>query len=138
MPIRVRLQDIVEAIDLPGQEWQSFLNRDTGTIVTRANDGVVAQDEDFDPDALDDPAYVALPDSFEVHEWSMMEQFADVRPGRQREELMDAIHQRGAFRAFKSAIRRIGIEEEWYRFRQDAFERIAKDWLDANGIEYDA
>jgi hypothetical protein len=106
--------------------------------VTRTNDGVVAEDEDFDPDALDDPGYVALPDSFEVHEWSMMEQFADLRPGRQREELMDAIHHRGAFGGFKSAIRRIGIEEEWYRFRQDAFERIAKDWLDDNGIEYDA
>jgi hypothetical protein len=138
MPVRVKLQDIVEAIDLPGQGWQSFLNRDTGKIVTRTDDGVLAEDEDFDPDALEDPAYAALPDSFEVHEWSIMERFADDRPAREREELTDAIHGRGAFRAFKSAIRRIGLEEEWYSFRQDAFERIAKDWLEVNGIEYDS
>jgi Uncharacterised protein family (UPF0158) len=67
-----------------------------------------------------------------------MERFGQGRPSaRQRDELLDALHGRGAFRMFKSAIRRLGIEEEWFRFRDSAFEEIAKDWLDSNGIEYE-
>jgi hypothetical protein len=43
---------------------------------------------------------------------------------------------RGAFRNFKDAIHMHGIEEEWYRFRQEELEKIAIDWLEANQISY--
>jgi len=29
-----------------------------------------------------------------------------------------------------------GIEEDWYSFRQEAFEKIAIDWLEDNKIPY--
>jgi hypothetical protein len=29
-----------------------------------------------------------------------------------------------------------GIEEEWYRFRQEELEKIAIDWLEVNQISY--
>jgi len=67
-----------------------------------------------------------------------MERFAEARrDDRQRDELLDATHGRGAFRMFKSAVRRLGIEQEWYRFRDSALEEIAKEWLEPNGIEYE-
>ena len=53
---------------------------------------------------------------------------------RRREELLDAIHGRGAFRSFRSAIRRLDVEDEWFRFRKLAFEEIAKDWLRAHDL----
>lgn len=34
MALPVSLQDVVEAMDLPNTDWQSYLNRDTGEIVT--------------------------------------------------------------------------------------------------------
>ena len=49
---------------------------------------------------------------------------------------MDKIRGRGAFRRFKDAIHMNGIEEEWYRFRQEELEKIAIDWLEANQISY--
>ena len=36
MPLVVSLQDIVAAMDLPNQEWESFLDRDSGEVVTLA------------------------------------------------------------------------------------------------------
>jgi hypothetical protein len=42
----------------------------------------------------------------------------------------------GAFRRFKDAIRRHGIEDEWYQFRDQALEEIAIEWLESNGIAY--
>ena len=64
-----------------------------------------------------------------------MERFSNsqARPAR-RNELLDAIHGAGAFRIFKSTIRRLGIEDDWFRFRQAAFEDIAKEWLEAHDI----
>jgi hypothetical protein len=53
-----------------------------------------------------------------------------------RDELLDAIHGAGAFRSFRSAIRRLGIEDDWFRFRQLAFEEIAKDWLTAHDVSF--
>jgi hypothetical protein len=54
----------------------------------------------------------------------------------QRDELLDAIRGRGAFRRFKDAIHRFGIADEWYRFREEAFEEIAADFLEVNGIKF--
>ena len=49
---------------------------------------------------------------------------------------MRAVHGSGAFRRFKDTIRRLDIEEEWYRFHAAALEVIAKEWLEAHGIAY--
>ena len=153
MAARVKLRDVVEAMDLPNQDWQSYLNRDTGEIVTVTDEdrSLVEDGEELDdlPDwqreavpkireALESDRFLPLPDSFEIHEWSIMERFGHGQESaRQRDELIDSLHGRGAFRMFKSAIRRLGIEEEWYRFRDSAFDQIAKDWLESNDIEYE-
>ena len=138
MSTRVKLQDVVEAIEIQQPGWRSFLNRETGEIVTLTDDGqVIAEDEDFDREVLDDEPYVALPDSFEVHEWSIMERFAHHRAERERDELLDAIHGRGAFRAFKASIRQLGIEQDWFRYLASALEEIAREWLESNGIPYE-
>jgi hypothetical protein len=55
---------------------------------------------------------------------------------RMREELLDAIHGAGAFRMFRSTIRRLGIEKAWYRFRDQAIEEIAREWLEEHNLQY--
>jgi hypothetical protein len=67
----------------------------------------------------------------------MMEPFSSSQASAARcEELLDAIHGRGAFRSFRSAIRRLSIEDDWFRFRHLAFEEIAKDWLRVHGASF--
>ena len=138
MAPRVKLADIVDAIDLPQQSWRSFLNRETGQIVTLGDDGIIPEDEEIDEDDLDGEPFVALPDSFEVDEWSMMRRFAESRSEREASELLDAINGRGAFRLFKATVRRLGIVADWFGFRDAAFEEIARDWLEANRIDFES
>ena len=148
----IKLRDVVEAMDLPNQEWHSYMHHDTGEIVTVTDEECRLVEDDANPDdvpgwqretlskareALESDRFLALPDSFEIHEWSIMERFAQGQSGdRPVEELLDALHGRGAFRMFRSAIRRLGVEDEWYRFRESAFEAIARDWLEDQGIAY--
>jgi hypothetical protein len=75
--------------------------------------------------------------SFETHEWAIMQEFgSDLANERLRGEVLDALSGRGAFRMFRSTTHRLGIEKDWYRYRDAAFERIAKDWLEANNVPY--
>jgi hypothetical protein len=149
----VSLKDVVDAMDLPNNEWTSYLNPKTGEIVTVTDeDRRLVEDEDLNEEdlaewqreslpkvreALESGDFVALPDKFEIHEWAIMEDFSiSQASAARRDELLDAIHGAGAFRSFRSAIRRLGIEDEWFRFRQLAFEEIAKDWLKSHAVSF--
>ena len=138
MAARVKLDDIVEAMEMLQHGWRAFLNRETGEIVTLTDDGqILVDDEDFDEDRLDGEPFVVLPSSFDIDEWSLMEKFALEQNDRQRDELLDAIRGRGAFRFFKSSVKRLGIEQPWYRYRDAALERIAREWLEDNAIPFE-
>jgi hypothetical protein len=52
------------------------------------------------------------------------------------DELDAAIHGPVAFRRFKDAVHRLGITDEWYRFREAALEEIAIEFLEEHGIAY--
>jgi hypothetical protein len=152
MAARVKLRNVVDAIDLPNEEWQSYVNPDTGEVITVTDEDVrlVERGDDLNdlPDwqrealpkireVLESDRYLMLPDSFDVHEWSIMERFAQARPNsRQRDELLDSLHGLGAFRMFKAALRRLRIEDEWHQFRGEALEELAKDWLEEQNIPY--
>ena len=138
MPQRVMLQDIIEAIDLPNRDWQSYLNRETGAIVTVMDDMAMGPDGEVDPaDIEESDEFLPLPTSAEIDEWSMMEKFALERPQPLSDELIDGISGRGAFRMFRTIVKRARVEDEWYRFRERAFASIAREWLDQHGIPYE-
>lgn len=152
MPTVVSLQDVVSAMDVPNQEWESFLDPESGEIITVTGDDLGAL-EDPEPDLLPDwqrellpkvreilesDRYLRLPDSFEVHEWAMMERFCfAIGDPAARSRLLDAIHGSGAFRAFRSTLERLGLRDRWYAHRQAAFEQIARDWLEEKGVPFE-
>jgi hypothetical protein len=151
MPAVVSLQDIVSAMDLPNQEWESFLDPDSGEIITVTEDDRSAL-EDPEPDLLPDwqrellpsirkavesGSCLRLPTSFDVHEWSIMERFCHtVGEASAQAELVDSIHGSGAFRVFRRTLERLGLRDQWHAYRESRFEQIARDWLKANHIPY--
>jgi hypothetical protein len=66
-----------------------------------------------------------------------MERFAgSLTDAAVSDELDAALHGRGAFRRFKDTVRRLGIADKWYQFRQTALEEIAIEFLEAHGIAF--
>jgi hypothetical protein len=151
MAVVVSLQDVVAAMDLPNQDWESFLDPETGEIVTVTEDDLSAL-QDPEPDLLPDwqrevlssvrravesDSFLRLPTSFDIHEWSIMERFCrTVGDSPRHDELVDAIHGTGAFRAFHRSLERLGLRDQWHTYRENHLEHIAREWLESNQIAY--
>jgi Uncharacterised protein family (UPF0158) len=153
MTLVVRVQDVVNEMDAVSDEYHAYLNKLTGELVTIGDEEIRAVEQmhdladyaDWQQEAiqktsqvLDSDDYLPLPNKFDIHEYSIIEQFCiQVEDAELSDELMFQIRGSGAFQRFKHAIYRYDIEEDWYRYRQTALERIAIDWLDANEIPYE-
>ena len=69
--------------------------------------------------------------------YSVLERFCQtIRDRRQRDQLLKAIRGRRAFRDFRTVVQQLGLNQQWTGFRNRAFETVAIDWLDKNGIGY--
>jgi hypothetical protein len=153
MPASVLLNDIIDALEMQLEEYSSFLDLDSGRVETVSN-GLLREAEespDTEPDLPDwqkpewevakrifsTDRFQPLPSKFDVHEWAIMQDFALSRNSETiREDLIEAIRGRGAFRHFKDTLRRHRIEQDWYAFRTEALRRIAIEWCEENQIEW--
>jgi hypothetical protein len=147
----ISLREVIEAMELTGDDCVSYLDPDTGEIITATEEErLLAEDESLEdvPEwqremlpkiraALESDRFLELPDPFDIHEWSIMDEFSRAQDSeRIRQELADAIHGAGAFRTFRSAIRRLGMEQSWYQFREEALIEIARNWLEEHKLPY--
>ncbi len=152
MAVIISLSDVIEQMDLTTDEATAYINRKTGELITLTHEEAAMTEDpdeaaaapqwqqDFLPEArevLDSEDYIPLPSKFEIHEWSIMERFAQsLTDAAVSDELDAALHGRGAFRRFKDAVHRLGIVDAWYRFRETALEEIAIQFLEAHRIPY--
>ncbi len=148
----ILLKDIVDALDAVGGETSSYVNRVTGEIRTVTDEDLQHAEAGDDTTDLSDwqqesvaqarevrdvDDWLPLPTQFDIHEWGIMNDFAHSLPdGAQRAEVIEAIHGSGAFRHFKSVIRRLGIDRSWFAHRAQALENIARSWLEEHDLEY--
>ena len=148
---QVSLQSVVNEMDVLGEEWTAYINKKTGELVTVTEEetnivDVGGEDDEFIPEwqretlpkvreVLESDDFVALPNKFEIHEYSIMERFClSLSDEGLQDEMLHAIRGSGAFRRFKDAIHHKGIQDDWYRFRDQALKRIAIDFLESEGI----
>ncbi len=157
MSAKISLQAILLGLEMQSDESLSFLNLDTGEVETVSRDLLStaeewdAEDEDESPDIpgwqepewetalriVASDRFKPLPTQHDINEWRIMEDFAySVTPKSRSRELLDAIHGSGAFRHFKSTIRRLNIEKAWCAFRDEALCDIAIEWCEEYGLEW--
>ena len=152
MAIVVSLKQVVGEMDVANDEFHAYLNQVTGEIVSINDEDIHAIESGEAPDdypewqqealatakkVWESTDYLALPSKFDIHEYAIMERFCySIEDSRLSNELSDLLRGSGAFRRFKDAIRFHDIEDQWYRFREQALEEIAIDWLESHGIAF--
>ena len=128
-----KLSEIVEYIDMGSDDAESFYNELTGEFYYY-HEGFTDDERDLD----EEEGWLRLPNQREADEYRMMSDFSStVRNARKREQLEIALSGRGAFRRFKDAVSREGIDNEWYVFRDKRYLAFARNWCEGNGIPYD-
>ncbi len=152
MATKVSLSQVMESLELASDEMYWFVHKQTGQVVMVSHEVMRLAEDDAEADlpgwqeeelrvardVLESENWLGLPSKFDVHEWEIMNRFAQsVAVPAQREEILDAIHGSGAFRQFKSTIRRLRLEDTWFSFRDSAFEQMAKSWLEDHNFEID-
>jgi len=154
MEIRVKLDDIIEGLESQSDENSSFLNKRTGEVVLINDYEIRAAEEgnpleDF-PDWEQDQVriareisaetgqYIPLPTKFEIDEYSIMERFCVTLDNQEIGDILyDIISGSGAFRRFKDAIYKYGVEDEWHKYRDNSIKEIAIEWCREHKIEFD-
>jgi hypothetical protein len=155
MALPVPLELAVEELETLEPGMVAYVHRKTGELITLTEEMQdAAEREDDDAEDIDDwwsdtlppeklreivdsEDWVALPDAFTIHEWEIMRAFTEtLEDERRSEELQGALQGRGAFRRFKDALNRYGLQESWDTFRRKAFEKIAREALESAGIPY--
>jgi len=149
MPIPVKLAEVVSEMQFQTEECHAFLNRENGKIAIV--DEVYCDDEELAeclgvelPEGVslaeflfESKEWIVLPSKFDIHEWDMMRRFSDTQEAEVRAELLGAIHGRGAFRMFKDVLHHLGLQDEWYAYRDSEFERLAMECLEEHGIPFE-
>ncbi|MBQ7669757.1 MAG: hypothetical protein IJS45_03440 [Clostridia bacterium] len=128
---------IVDAIEETFEGWQQYYNVVSGEVESVPDsDSYGADMSEYEElcekiDSSDE--YVRLPSQYDLHEYSIMEDFAEEKND---ERLFRALRGRRPFRNFKDTAENIGLIEEYYRFRTEAFTDIARRWCRDNDIPF--
>jgi len=150
--IRVHITDLIEGMELQTDDTRSYVNRETGEVVTVSHEELFAVETDapieqfpewqhdmihIARDVLETNKYIMLPSKFEIHEYHIMEQFClSIADRKLRNKMYNAIKGRGAFGRFKDNIYHYGIEEDWHTYRDEALKQMAIDWCHENRMAY--
>ena len=132
--LTIRADELIMAFEGFGTEMQHFFDRRTGEVLT------VFEDMDEEDAKLLD----ADPDRFLLIEpvpssvaYEIIYDFVDtLTEGKIPRELARALQQRRPFRRFKDVLLNYpAVQEDWFRFHEQAFMKIIQEWLDDYGVE---
>ena len=135
--MRVKLSDIIDAIEMTDQYSEYFLDKETGEIEYVSDMAMTQAEQEEIYDRLDEHGFYRLPTSFDIRDYDIMEDFVETLSGAAHDRLDSAILGRGAFRRFKDTVYDLGIDQQWYDFQAAAYKRKAARWCEENGIEYE-
>jgi len=157
MNATAKLSDLLEPLEMmSNDDYHVCFDRQTGEIV-RIEKRILGAIEEGEEESLADlpdwqkpeievaraivedqsERFIAPPDKFEFNEYQHMELFIDtIADRRLAQQLADAIRGSGAFRRFKDTLYRLGLEQEWYRYRDTAMKEFVIEWAEDNDVAY--
>lgn len=149
-----KLSELILAVEMPSEEFCTYFDRKTGALVS-VEEWMLSSLEAGDEEDLDDFAewqkeeyerareivadngsrFLPPPDKFEFHEYQVMESFIrNIEDDATADQLWRAIKGRGAFRYFKDALHRLGIQQLWYDYLEEAQREFVIEWAAENDV----
>lgn len=87
-------------------------------------------------DELEEHEYIHMPSLYDINEKDMMINYAYTLKGSLRDRLLDVFNRKGAFSNFKNILRNNGTINDWYKYRDKCYLKLAKEILEENDLDY--
>lgn len=138
--MKVKLEDIIEAMEFANMETEYYYDTHNEKVLM-IFDGMV--DGEDNPELFEDikegfvrGLYTFIRDNTMINEYRIMEEFIYELPtGKNQDVLARTLQGRGAFRRFKDKLYDLNLEKQWYQYREEAYEKIARQWSERHKID---
>lgn len=136
----IDLDDIIDAIQGGNNRIEYYLNVHNGEIIMR--DDTLPTRELMEIDDEIDKYYdslILIPTAYDANEVGMMRRFTnDLPDGQAKDALNTALNSgKGLYRRFKTVLQNYNLENNWYEFEDDEYVVFARDWCQANEVEFE-
>ena len=134
--MKVKLSEVIDALDFTNDEIEYYYNPDNGEIFMSN----IGDFENLDEDELDElfEKSIMLPTRYDINEYEMMEDFTEtVEDTRLQNQLYISLNGSGSFRRFKDTCINFDIIDDWYKFRDEKYKALAINWCKDNNIEFE-
>ena len=129
--MKVKLEDIIEAMEFANMETEYYYDTQNEKVLMLFDEMVDGEDNQ---ELFED--YIPLPGQYDINEYRIMEEFIYELPaGKNQDVLARTIQGRGAFRRFKDKLYDLNLEKHWYQYREEAYEKIARQWCERHKID---
>lgn len=138
--MKCKLSLIIEGMDRANVDEQYYLNIKNGRVFVSTESGIFYIDdiEKLDDDIFDTDDIISLPCQYEINAYNIIKDFIETISDNQiKNQLLIVIQGNGAFRRFKDSCINFGIINDWFKFRDNAYYELAKEWCTCNNIEFD-
>lgn len=140
----IKLDIVLEAVEMADDNFTYYYDKQEKESVCYMDPSFYGDDEENDAlgELIEEEwqtRFIALPTKFDINEYGIMEDFIgeEIPNESVRDYMFSRISGRGAFRRFKEDIRKTGMEQEWYDYRDKAYRNAAIEWCDENGFNYE-
>lgn len=151
--MKVKLQYLIDEMNMQFEGAFTYLNRMTGEIISVSEENLRMVEEEESIEHLPEwqqeelgeafdivinfDNYEELPTKYEINEYDMIEDFCyGLCDGRNKDILITAIQGKGAFRRFKDHILQLGMDKEWYSYRHECYKELAIEWCKEHGVKW--
>ncbi len=152
-----KLSDLVEPLLFDSAESVTRFDRQTGRMVAVERWILSALEEGEDDSVADVPKwqkeeveiaramcedsgerFIEGPSQSDFDEYRHMEEFiGSLSDAGAADQLWRAIKGKGAFRYFKDTLDRLGLQDQWYRYRDEAMKAFVIAWAQQNQVPYE-
>ena len=137
--MKCKLSLIIEGMDRANVDEKYYLNIKNGRVFVSTESGIFYIDdaEKLDEDILYTDDIISLPEKYEINEYKIIKDFIEtIKNNQVKNQLSIVIQGNGAFRRFKDSCINFDIINEWYKFRDNAYHELAKEWCTWNNIDF--
>jgi len=136
---KIELDEIIEYLEIASGVQEVYFNKKTDQRIYYSEstgeiflaDPNISENKEMDEDKFDyiteeDKNWVKFPDQYEVNDWEIMEKFCyQIKDENLKIEALNAIHGNGAFRKFKELMSKRGKLDDWDKYQEKEYKRIA-------------